>query len=179
MLIAIAGSIGAGKSTIARAVADRMNLPFHAIDDDKQMVGATHPDFDRWVAEATPFPDEFRRRVFERTLEQLIELAESHPHAIVEETFHRASIREPFFAAAADALGGLVLIEIVVDREVAMAHLAKRAQEEAGHMAGRRMFAAFEAVADPLENVDLKVENNGRLDETVEEVCRFLTGRLG
>ena len=73
MLIAIAGPIGAGKSTVARAVSRRLGIPFHAIDDDKRAVGESHPEFSRWVAESIPFPDEFRSTVFDRALHRLTE----------------------------------------------------------------------------------------------------------
>ena len=178
MLIAIAGAIGAGKSTVARSVSECMGLPVHSIDDDKRAVGAAHPDFQRWVAEATPFPDDFRRAVFDRTLAQLGALAGEHDHIIIEETFHKAAIREPFFAAAAEVMGGLILIEIAVSYDVAMRHLSKRASEEGDHLAGAAMFSAFQAIADPLTNSDLVVANNGELDVTVAEVCTFLETRL-
>jgi dephospho-CoA kinase len=178
MIIAIAGSIGAGKSTVAKAVSRRLGIPFHEIDEDKRVVGRSYPEFPRWVAESTPFPDDFRRAVFARALEQLVALGRHHAHAIVEETFHRAAIREPFFASAAEAMGGIVIIEIAVDRDVALAHLAKRAQSDQNHLAGPAMYDAFQAIADPLEAVDLTVANNGDLDETVAKVCRFIEARL-
>ncbi|HSF85183.1 MAG TPA: hypothetical protein VLG28_05895 [Acidimicrobiia bacterium] len=46
-------------------------------------------------------------------------------------------------------------------------------------MAGRRMFEAFQAVADPLDHVDLVVENNGELEAAVDAVCAYLAPRLG
>lgn len=174
MLIAIAGSIGAGKSTVARAVSSRLGIAVHAIDDDKLAVGAEHPDFERWVAEGIPFPDGFRERVFARTLRHLADLAVDHPHVIVEETFHRKVIRESFLRDAAEVLGGFLLIEIKVDRPVALEHLAQRAQSGDGHMAGRAMFDAFQAIADPIEDADLTVENNGDLAAAVAEVCTFV-----
>lgn len=178
MLIAIAGTIGAGKSTVARAVSSRLGVPFHAIDDDKRHIGEAHPEFATWVAESIPFPDDFRTKVFDRALDRLTELAAEHDHVIVEETFHRRHIREPFFRAAATCLNGLVLIEIVVARDVALAHLAKRAKTQKNHLAGPGMYDAFQAVADPQDDVAITVENNGDLNDTVDQVCRFLETRL-
>lgn len=178
MLIAIAGTIGAGKSTVARAVSQRLGIPFHAIDNDKRAVGATHPHFARWVAESTPFPDDFRVAVFGRALLRIAELAQDHQHVIVEETFHRSHIREPFFEAGAAALNGIVLIEIAVDRGVALAHLAQRAGDEKNHLAGPAMYDAFQTIAEPFARVDLTVANNGDLSDTVDQVCAFLQQRL-
>ena len=174
-LIAVAGAIGSGKSTIAEAVSRRLDIPVHSLDDDKRIVGASHPDFETWVADGVPFPDDFRRRVFERALDQLAELATVHSWVIVEETFHRADTRDSFFRAAEALFGRVCLIEIVVSPEVAVAHLEQRAREEADHMAGRAMFEAFARIADPLENADIVIENNGDLASAVEEACRYLT----
>ncbi|MCP3976750.1 MAG: AAA family ATPase [bacterium] len=178
MLIAIAGTIGAGKSTVARAVSSRLAIPYHAIDDDKSDIGEAHPEFTTWVAGSIPFPDDFRTAVFDQALDQLTEMAAEHDHVIVEETFHRRHIRDPFFQAAATQLNGLVLIEIVVARDVALAHLAKRARTQRNHLAGPAMYDSFQAITDPLERVDLAVENNGNLRDTVDQVCRFLETRL-
>ncbi len=173
-LIAFAGGIGSGKSTIAEAVSHRLSIPVHSIDDDKRAVGQSHPDFQQWVSEGIPFPDDFRRQVYDRSLGRLGELAEQHPVIIVEETFHRAKLREPFFESARQMFGRVCLIEIVVDSGVSIAHLEKRARTEAGHMAGRAMFESFAAVADPIVDADLVVENNRDLESAVLEVCSFL-----
>jgi predicted kinase len=175
-LIAIAGAIGSGKSTIADAVSRRLDIPVHSIDDDKRAVGAMDPEFPRWVDEGIPFPDDFRRRVYERTLGHLVDLARDQPRVIVEETFHRAELREPFFRAAEKLFGSICLVEIAVAPDVAVAHLQKRARDEADHMAGRAMFDAFAELADPLVGADLVVPNNGQLDPAVNEVCRHLEG---
>jgi len=173
-LIAIAGAIGSGKSTIAEAVSRRLDIPVHSIDDDKRAIGATHPDFSRWVADGIPFPDEFRHRVYQRTLAELAAMARDHPQVIVEETFHRAKLRAPFFRAAEELFGRICLVEVAVSPDVAIAHLEKRARDDANHMAGRAMFAAFAELADPLEGVDLVVENNGEIELAVSEVCKHL-----
>lgn len=175
-LIAFAGAIGSGKSTLAEAVAQRLGLPIHGIDDDKRIVGASYPEFDTWVANGVPFPDDFRRQVYDRALTRLAELAKEHSVVIVEETFHRAGLRQAFFESAEALFGRVCLVEVAVSPDVAIAHLAKRAQTQEGHMAGRSMFDAFCAVADPFVDPDLVVENNGDLDPAVERVCRYLGG---
>lgn len=178
MLIAIAGSIGAGKSTVALAVATRLGIPFHSIDDDKLAVANEYPEFTSWVEQGTPFPDDFRRRAFAVALDELAELARVHPHVIVEETFHRRAVRESFFDAAARLLGGMQLIEITVHPTVALDHLARRARSGPGHMAGRAMFEAFQSVSDPFDAVDLRVANNGALEEIVDRICAHLEGHV-
>jgi predicted kinase len=173
-LLALAGGIGSGKSTIAEAVSQRLAIPVHSIDDDKRFVGGSHPEFDRWVADGVPFPDDFRRDVYDISLARLTELAKAHPVVIVEETFHRERLRQPFFESAAKLFGRVCLVEVVVEPDVSIAHLEKRARSESGHMAGRTMFEAFSAVADPFLAADLVVENNRDLESAVEAVCQYV-----
>ncbi len=177
-LIAIAGAIGSGKSTIATAVSERLNIPVHSIDDDKKVVGATDPDFDDWVTQGRPFSYDFRERVFQRTLRGLAETVRNHPMVIVEETFHRADIRAVFFRSCERLFGRVVLVEIVVSPEVATAHLEKRARNESGHMAGRDMFEALAKESDPFVAPDFVVENNGELEPAVDAVCGYLEATL-
>ncbi len=177
-LIAVAGEIGAGKSTIAAEVSRRLAIPVHSIDEDKWFVGASWPDFEQWIADGVPFPDEFNHEVFGRTLAQLRELAVPGATLIVEESFQRKNLRDPFFDSARELFGRMYLVEIVVDEEVALAHLERRARNESGHMAGRRMYETLRRLADPLENVDLVVDNNGELSLAVNEVCRHLNAFL-
>lgn len=179
MLIAIAGAIGSGKSSVADAVSARLDIPVHSIDEDKRAIGAEHPDFERWVSEGIPFPDAFRQLVYERTLDELRVLATAHAHVIVEETFHRRQLRRWFFGFAGTLFGGMCLVEIAVTPEVAAAHLQKRAHDESDHLAGRAMFDAFAAIADPLDDADLVVHNDGELTGAVDEVAVFLRERLG
>ncbi|MGI9645727.1 MAG: AAA family ATPase, partial [Ilumatobacteraceae bacterium] len=176
MLIAIAGAIGSGKSSIAEAVSRRLDIPVQSIDDDKRAIGAAHPDFDRWVADGTPFPDDFRRRVYARTLDALAVLAKAHRDVIVEETFHRREVRTPFFEAGCRLLGGICLVEIAVTPDIAAAHLQQRARDESDHLAGRAMFDVFAEAADPLDRADLVVRNDGELAVAVDEVCAHLVG---
>ena len=179
MLVAIAGTVGVGKSTIAKWVAAELEIPFHSIDDDKLAVGQDEPEFRNWIESATPFPDEFRHRVFARTLDALEELATGSAHVIVEETFHRKSVREPFFLRAATLLGGFKLIHITANRDAIIDHLATRRANESDHMAGEAMYEAFQTVSDPFESVDLTVVNDGRVEEAVATVCAFLLGADG
>ena len=98
---------------------------------------------------------------------------------IVEETFHRKSVREPFFRQAATLLGGFKLIQIMASRDAIIDHLATRRANESDHMAGEAMYEAFQLVSDPFDNVDLTVVNDGRVEEAVATVCAFLLGPNG
>jgi predicted kinase len=174
VLIAVAGGIGAGKSTVARALADRLGLPLHSIDDDKRALGATTPEFDHWVRAGIPFPDDFRVAVYQRTLGALEELARTHPHVIVEETFHRKAIRDPFFDRAGQLLGGFVLIEVVANHATIVDRLARRAGTEADHLAGVAMHRAFLDVSDTHDRTGFAFANDADFDAEVDRCVAHL-----
>ena len=178
MLIAVAGSIGAGKSTVARAIANELRLPLVSIDDDKRAEGATTTEFEGWVSSGTPFPDWFRARAFDRTVRRLASMVGEHPHAIVEETFHRKAIRDTFFDEAAQLMDGLLLVEVVAAEATVLARLERRATREADHLAGAAMYQAFLGISDAQDRTDYLFPNDGDFDAEVERCCRFLREQL-
>lgn len=179
MLIAVAGSIGAGKSTVADSLATQLGIPMHSIDDDKRAVGTTTPEFEHWVEAGIPFPDDFRRAAFERALDGLRALAATERHVMVEETFHRKAIRDPFFDRGGALLGGFALVEVVASEATIAARLAGRAQTEADHLAGAAMYEAFVAVSDPQDRVDYRFDNDtADYRSQVAACCAFLRRRM-
>ena len=67
-----------------------------------------------------------------------------------------------------------MLIEVTVSPDVALTHLRHRAEDESDHLAGRAMYEAFAAIADPIDGADIVVENNGDLETAVDVVCSYL-----
>ncbi len=178
MLIVLAGLVGSGKSTIARAVAQRLGIPHLSIDEDKIEVGKRWPEFEQWIATNTPFPDDYRREVFARTLERLREVAKTHPHAIVDETFHKKSLREPFFREAAQIMNGLLITLVQVDDEKVKERLEKRSAEE-DHIVGYGMYLSFKKVFEPFEHVDYILDNSSDdFDATLNTYLDFLKTQL-
>ena len=178
MLIVVAGSIGAGKSTVAEALAHALGVPLLSVDDDKRTEGATTPGFEAWVATGSPFPDEFRSRAFDRTLGRLAALGRGSPHAVVEETFHRKAIRDPFFDRGGELMGGFVLVEVVAEEAIVLARLQTRATTESNHLAGVPMYEAFRAVSDRQDRTDFTFHNDGDFASELDRCLRYLQRRL-
>ena len=177
MLIVIAGMVGAGKSTVAQKVSERLSIPFHSIDDDKAETGKRYPQFPHWVENSIPFSDEFRIEVFESTLKRLRELAKKHRHAIVEETFHKKAIREPFFKEARKIFGGIILTFVETDEKLVKERLERRTEEE-DHMAGYGMYLSFKSKFEPFEKIDYTFKNNECFEKNFEEYLQFLREKL-
>jgi predicted kinase len=177
MLIVISGLVGSGKSTLAREVSKRLCIPFHSIDDDKIETGKKYPQFKYWCENGIPFPDEFRKKVYEATLERLRGLAREHRHVIVEEAFHRKALREPFFEKATEILGGIILTLVEVEKEIVKERLEKRAKEE-NHIVGYEMYLSFKSKFEPFAKIDYTFTNNDNFEENLGEYLKFLREKL-
>ncbi|MBI2151723.1 AAA family ATPase [Candidatus Woesearchaeota archaeon] len=177
MLIVIAGLIGAGKSSIAREVSKRLNIPLYSIDEDKKRIYKQHPQYEFFLKNNIPFPDETRRKTFEASLDGLRILVKKHEHVIVEETFHKKSLRKPFFEEAKKIFGGMILTLVTVDDKLVKKRLEKREKEE-NHMVGYGMYLSFKKQWEPFENVDYHFVNEGEFEKNMQKYIKFLKKRL-
>ena len=177
MLIVIAGLIGAGKSTIAKELSKRLSIPLYSIDDDKKRVYKTHPQYEHFLTNHIPFPDETRKKTFDVSLDGLRKLAKKHKHAIVEETFHKKRLRDPFFKEAKKIFGGMILVLAKVDNQLMKERLDKREREE-DHMVGFGMYLSFKKQWESFEKVDYEFVNEGDFDENMNQLVNFLKDKL-
>ena len=177
MLIVIAGLIGAGKSSIAREVSKHLNIPLYSIDEDKKRIYKEHPQYEYFLKNHIPFPDETRKKTFEASLGGLRKLAKEHKHAIVEETFHKKSLRDPFFDEAKKIFGGMTLTLVTVDDKLVKERLEKRKKEE-DHMVGYGMYLSFKKQWEPFEKVDYHFINRGDFEKNMQGYIKFLKKKL-
>ena len=177
MLIVIAGLVGAGKSTLARKVSESLSIPFYSIDDDKVETGKKYSQFQHWIENSIPFPHEFRIQVFNSTLQGLRKLAKKHNHAIVEETFHKKTIRKPFFEEAGKIFGGITLTFVETDEKFIKERLELRAKKE-NHIAGYGMYLSFKPKFEHFDKTDYTFINNNNFEENLAEYLRFLKGKI-
>ncbi len=177
MLIVIAGLIGAGKTTIAREVSKRLNIPSYSIDEDKKRIYKQYPAYEHHMANNIPFPDELWKKTADVSLEGLRQLSKNNKHVIVEETFRRKSLREPFFEEAAKLFGGMILTLVTVDESLVKERMDKRAKEE-NHMVGYGMYLSTKKYFEPFDHVDYTFVNEGNYEENVEKYVKFLKERL-
>lgn len=177
MLIIIAGLVGAGKSTLARKVSESLSIPFYSIDDDKVETGKKYSQFQHWIENSIPFPDEFRIQVFKSTLEGLRKLKKNNSHAIVEETFHKKAIREPFFKEAGKIFGGITLTYVKTDEIIIKERLDLRTKKE-NHIAGYGMYLSFKPKFEHFDKTDYTFINNNNFEENLAEYLQFLRKKL-
>lgn len=177
MLIVIAGLPGTGKTTIAKEVAKRLGVPLYSIDEDKKRIYKQLPEYEHFIKNHIPFPDDVRKRTFDASLEGLRKLAVTHRDAIVEETFHKKKLREPFFEEARKIFGEIILTLVTLDDALVKARLDKRTDEE-DHMVGYGMYQSFKKQWEPFDHVDYTFVNQGNPEENIEKYVTFLKNKL-
>jgi len=174
MIIFVGGLIGAGKSTIARGLADHFSIPYYDVDEVKKVVYRTDPDFERNIAEGIPFNDEIRYEVFRRVFADLEELIKQHPHIVVDETLHKRDIRHVLYEEARRISGDFIVIWVQARKDIILQRLG--AEKRAGHLLDDPL-PLHNAFAREFEDYDrcvIDCHNNGPAEGTVADLVRLI-----
>lgn len=177
MLIAIAGQVGTGKTTIASETSRCFGITLVSINQFKIKLGHNDPRFQYFWDNNIPLPDELRAKVFQEASLHLKLLAKENKHIIVDETFHKKAFREPFLEENSKLFNGLVLTLVITDEGLVKARLEKRTKE-GKHIVGYGMHLAFKDIYESFDTVDYIYNNNGRLTETLPKFYAFLRLKL-
>lgn len=181
MIIFVGGIIGAGKSTVARALAARFEFPYYDVDEVKKEVFRKDPEFERNVSEGIPFGDELRREVFRRVFRDLETLVSEHPHIVVDEALHKREIRHSLYEEADRIAGGFIVIRVQAREDVILERLAS--QERAGHFLSDPMplHNAFRREFEEYDRCIIDCHNNHSAAETVADLVHLFENvtRLG
>ena len=132
MLIFVSGLVGAGKSTIATALAQAINSPCYEVDKVKREVYQLDPDYARKFREGIPFSEAIRSEVYARVAADLKDLSHAHEHIVVDEVLYARELRHRLYQTAEEMFGEFIIIWVRVDEAVLLERL--RAQKRKGHL---------------------------------------------
>lgn len=179
MIIFFGGLIGAGKSTIARRIADHFSYLYYDIDEIKKEVYPNDPDFERNLAEGIMFSDQTRQLVFERVIADLERLVQEHPHIVVDETLHKKNMRHLLYDAALRIAGDFIIVWVRASESVIIERLTAKRRRE--HLLADPL-PLHEAIVRDFEEFNRSVivcSNNGTVDETVADLVHLLKSVAG
>jgi len=170
MIIFVGGLIGAGKSSVARGLAEHLSVHYYDVDEHKRPIFSQDPDFQRNMEQGIPFSEQTRMRVFQKVVGDFTELAKTHQHLVVDETLHNNQLREFLFAGAKKHFGGYLVIWVKASEEVTLKRLTSRVRE--GHLLQEpvSMHKAFLEQFEPFEESIIICRNDGALEDTIEEI---------
>lgn len=174
MIIFVGGLIGAGKSTIARGLADHFSIPYYDVDEVKKVVYRDDPDFEKNIAESIPFSSETRREVFRRVFEDLEKLIDEHPHIVVDETLHKREIRHFLYEEARRISGNFIVIWVQAREDVILQRLGDK--KRSGHLLNDPlpMHNAFAREFEDYDRCIIDCHNNGPAEETVADLVHLI-----
>ncbi len=173
MIIFVGGIIGAGKSTVAKALASHFDFPYYDVDEIKKEVFRRDPDYEKNIAEGIPFNDDLRRDVFTRVFEDLEKLVDDYPHIVVDETLHKREIRHFLYEEAERIAGGFIVIWVQARGDVIIKRLG--AKKRSGHLLNDPLplHKAFERDFEQYDRCIINCHNNGTVDKTVADLVHL------
>lgn len=173
MIIFVGGLIGAGKSSVARGLAEHLSLPYYDVDEHKRAIYRADPDFQHNMDNGIPFSEETRMKLFRKVVSDFAELSKIHRHMVVDETLHKKQLREYLFKGAQEHFGGYLIIWVKASEEVILQRLTSQVRE--GHLLKDpvAMHNAFLEEFEAFQESIIICRNDGALEDTIEEINRL------
>ena len=171
MVIFIGGLPGAGKSSIARFLAEKLSINYYDVDEVKKVIYPQDPDFDYNMKHGIPFKAQTRLKVFEKVVEDFESLSKSNVHLLVDESLHLKKLRQVLFDGANAHFGGYVIVWIKTDKQVVEERLTSK--KRTGHILitdPMKMYRSFAKEFEPFDESYIVCENNGSIGETTEKL---------
>ena len=178
MIIFIGGLIGSGKTSLSKAVADKLGYLYFDVDKIKEEVYPQDLNFEYHMKNGIPFSDETRIKVFNKALEELKELSKNHKNIIVDETFHKKNTRDILFNGVKENIGDYIIIWIQTDDKILKERLTAKPRE--GHMLTNpyQMHLGMKKVTDEMTEADIIFNNNGTVEQSIEELSAMIKQKL-
>lgn len=170
MIIFFGGLIGAGKSSVAKGLAEHLSVHYYDVDEPKRVIYRQDPAYQHNMDHGIPFSKETRLKVFEKVVNDFAELAEAHQHLVVDETLHKKELREYLFQGAKKYFGGYIIVWVQASEDVILRRLTDKTRE--GHILkdAVSMHNAFLKEFEPFDETIISCNNDGALEDTIEEI---------
>ena len=174
MIVFVGGLIGAGKSTIAKMLADAFGCYYYDVDEVKKSFFRTDPDYERNLREGIPFSDATRARMFERVISDLKSLRESHEHVVVDEVLHRRELRHKLFDAAESIFGEFIVVWVQADEPTIIERL--KSSKRKNHFLDDPipMHEAFRREFEDFNRSVIICNNNGTPEEAFNKLQQLM-----
>lgn len=179
MIIFVGGLVGAGKSTIAKGMAQWFGVPYYDVDALKNEIFPLDPDFEKNVREGIPFSDETRQKVFDRAVADIEALCAEHECLVVDEVLHMSRFRHMLFDAADRVGGGFIVVWVRASEENILARLG--GQQRDGHVLTNPipMHLAMLKAFEEFQRSVVVCNNDGEAKDSIADLVHLLTNIHG
>ncbi|HBA55605.1 AAA family ATPase [Syntrophorhabdus aromaticivorans] len=178
MVIFFGGYIGSGKTSLAKAISERLGILCCEVDLIKKAAIEEDPRLAYNVKQNIPFPHEARIRMFTRVVKGFADLSKTHTCLIVDETLHNKVTRQILFDGATKYFGGYMVVWVQADEETIKKRLSNK--ERTDHVLGDPygMHLSMRKVFDPLDKADIVFKNTGSLDEAADRLTALIREKI-
>ena len=178
MVILFGGLVGTGKTELARAVAQNLNVFYYEIDKAKAEVINANAALQFNMKYNKPYSEEAKLMIYSRALQHLSELSKTHKDIIADEDFHKKHSRSIFFERIRESMGGLLFVWLTADENAVRERLAARQRQ--GHLLKEPfgMYLAMKKSLNPCDEADIHFENNEPLDVSCRKLTELIRARL-
>jgi len=176
MIIFVGGLIGAGKSTVAKGLADYFSIHYYDVDEIKKAVFSQDPDYEHNLKHGIPFGDAIRKKVYQRVTEDLKKLRETHDCLVIDETLHKKANREILFEGAKKHFGSYIVIWVKAPEETIIQRLTDKHRE--GHILADplAMHNAFLKEFEDFEESLIVCWNENGMEQTLSSLITIISG---
>ena len=173
MIIFVGGGVGAGKSSVAKALAEHLSLLYYDVDEQKRVIYRQDPAYQHNMEEGVPFAKETRMNVYRKVVRDFAELSTTHEHMVVDETLHKKELRHFLFAGAKKYFSTYIIVWVKASDETILERLSSKVRK--GHLLKDpvNMQKAFSKAFEPFEQSILVCRNDGELADTIKEVTNL------
>jgi gluconate kinase len=178
MVIFVGGLIGTGKTSLAKALAEKLDIYYYDVDLIKKEVYPTDPQYEYNLKNNIPFSDETRIKTFNRVVQDFAELSKTHQHIIVDETLHKKVLRQILFDGAKKYFVKYIIVWIKADEEKIKQRLTSTQRE--GHILKDAfgMYLSLKKQFEDFDNVDIVFENNAPLAQSVDALASLVKEKI-
>ncbi|OPX94316.1 MAG: dephospho-CoA kinase [Syntrophorhabdus sp. PtaU1.Bin002] len=178
VVIFFGGYIGSGKTSLAKAISERLGILYYEVDLIKKVVIEEDPSLEYNVKQNIPFPDEARIRMFNKVVEDFADLSKTHTCLIADETLHKKATRRVLFDGATKYFGGYMVVWVQADEKTIKERLGTK--ERTDHVLGDPygMYLSMKKIFEPLDKADIVFENTGSLDEAADRLATLIREKI-
>lgn len=177
MVIFIGGLPGTGKTTLSKALAERLGIFHYDVDEVKKRVYPNDPDFDKNISEGIHFSDATRMEVLRQVAADFPRLAREHKHILVEEVLQKRSLRDIVYEAAQESFGNYIVIHITSGEDDVRQRLQS---ERESHILFKpwNVYLSLKQEFDGIPEADITYANEGDIEESIDKLIKAITPNM-